>query len=78
MGSARKSERDDTTLRVLVPTRDRFMAWLDCHYLRSADAGLNILLDFAQKNDLSFAMQRGNSTLSKTRKEEVVDGVHSS
>ena len=77
MGSARK-ERDDTTLRVLITSRDKFMDWLDRHYLRSADAGLNILVDFAEENALSFATYLGNSTL-KTRKEEVVgNGVHSS
>ena len=77
MGSARKGERDDTTLRVKVRTRDRFNDWLEKHFLRSQDAGLKILLDFAEKNHLSFVVARNDSILSEPGKEEKVDGVHS-
>jgi len=78
METAGQDERDDTTIRVMKTTRDRFASWLDSNFLRSADVGLNMLLDFADKNNLVVTLQRTTPSRAGTRsKEETVDGVHS-
>ena len=78
METAGQDERDDTTIRVMKTTRDRFASWLDGNFLRSADVGLNMLLDFADKNNLAVTLQRTTPSRAGNRlKEETVDGVHS-
>lgn len=78
METAGQDERDDTTIRVLKTTRDRFASWLDNNFLRSADVGLNMLLDFADKNNLAVTLQRTTPSRAGSKsKEEMVDGVHS-
>ena len=73
-----QDERNDTTIRVMKVTRDRFASWLDDNFLRSADVGINMLLDFADKNNLTVTLQRSTpSRVGNKSKEEIVDGVHS-
>lgn len=77
METAGQDERNDTTLRVSKTTRDRFNTWLEENFLRSQDVGLNMLLDFADKNNLVVTLQRTTPSRAGSKKEEIVDGVHS-